>query len=299
MFCPECGKQIKDGAKFCPKCGKEILGLPSEQQSQQQPEKKNGAIPIVIVPIIIALVVGISAVVYVNYRGNRQSENMAVNERQKLAEEEPENEENVAVESPSTEEQEPAAEAQTLEEPTEPTDSQTVPVTMAASVQEKPASSLLYTNQADFRGLSKIVIQKENVIQSSHVVQSNNNIDNTGWSAFDGRSETSWQEGSVDDGVDEFVSADFDQTYDVKIMTFLIGNHRSQEWFNRNNRPKVLRVEMGGLTYSVEFPDEMSEYAVVFSEPISADSITVYIEEVYPGTEYRDTVIAEIGVYRN
>lgn len=329
MFCPECGKQIKDGVKFCPKCGKKIPeeaseqktvpekeqkpptiqakhevespqpGLPSEQQPRPQPKQKSKAVPILIVLILVVLAVGISTIIYVNSLGNRRTDSSAADAREETEEElDDEDEKGTAAES--TEESLAAAtEAQTLEEPTEPARSRNTVATTVAVVQEKPVGNLVDISLADFSGLSKVVIQKENVTQSSHVVQSDTNIDNTGWSAFDGRAETSWQEGRADDGVNEYVSAQFDQTYEVKTLTFLLGNHRSQSWFERNNRPKMLRLELGGQTYSVEFPDVMTEYAVVFSEPISADSITVYIGEVYPGTEYRDTVIAEIGVYRN
>ena len=41
----------------------------------------------------------------------------------------------------------------------------------------------------------------------------------------------------------------------------------------------------------------MKEHVVVFSSPVWADSMNLMVEEVYSGTTYHDTAIAEVGVY--
>lgn len=43
MFCPNCGKQVPDGAKFCTECGSPLTAMPAgeqpqPQQLQQQPQ---------------------------------------------------------------------------------------------------------------------------------------------------------------------------------------------------------------------------------------------------------------------
>lgn len=117
------------------------------------------------------------------------------------------------------------------------------------------------------------------------------------WSAFDGLPETSWQEGRSDDGIGESITAGFGASYPIKALTLRLGNHRSQDWYIKNNRPKKLRITMGGQVFEANFSDEMKEHVVVFSSPVWADSMNLMVEEVYSGTTYRDTAIAEVGVY--
>ena len=61
--------------------------------------------------------------------------------------------------------------------------------------------------------------------------------------------------------------------------------------------PKVLDIELGGELYTIEFPYNRQEYWVSFSSPITASDITITVREVYEGSQYDDTCIAEIMVY--
>ena len=320
MFCPECGSKIKDDAKFCPKCGARLIETESKPPVPTPPvpkppvptppvskppvqrdhplgvayqeldDEKRGSKAPVILGIILALllVVGAGTIFYVTHKKNDRKQDT------KVTAEETEEEE-----TEDTEEEPEETEEETLEEPTASVIETAAQPTEAVAANLPITCTLLYSNQADFSGLSRISIQKQNVSQSSYVVQQNSDIDNTGWSAFDGQSLTSWQEGREDDGVGEFVTARFDRDYQVSLLTVQLGNHRSNDWYIKNNRPKKLTFALGGQAFEVEFPDTMSEFALSFSEPLSASDLTVTIGEVYPGTEYRDTVIAEIGVYGN
>ena len=40
MFCPNCGKEIEDGAKFCSECG---AALNSEAETEREPEQTPAA----------------------------------------------------------------------------------------------------------------------------------------------------------------------------------------------------------------------------------------------------------------
>lgn len=287
MFCPNCGNQIKDNVKFCPKCGTSV-----RQPSGKPPQKGGKKVGIIILLLVLVLAAGVGTFYYVNQQKEAVAQEKEVELRRKKREEK----------KKKTEEE---GERSKAAETTNPGGAETTAAaagTTAPAATEAPGSitaSLLYSSQADFNGLSKIVIQKGNVTQSSFVVQTGNKIDNTGWSAFDGNAETSWQEGQADDGIGEYVTARFDREYQVKNITFLVGNHRTKEWFIKNNRPKKLSILLGGQRYEVDFPDEMAEFTVVLSEAVPSSEITIMIDDVYLGTQYHDTVIAEVGVYGN
>lgn len=43
MFCPECGKQIKEGALFCPECGTKVAKQPEQQPADSAPPQEASA----------------------------------------------------------------------------------------------------------------------------------------------------------------------------------------------------------------------------------------------------------------
>ena len=51
MFCPKCGKELKDGAKFCPNCGAKIqaaapkVEVPVSQTEIMEPEMPRQEVP--------------------------------------------------------------------------------------------------------------------------------------------------------------------------------------------------------------------------------------------------------------
>lgn len=321
MFCPKCGNQIKDGSKFCAKCGAKIEEqkagpkntnvsgagkTPSPDKKPEKKQRKGGKAILLALLLVLLLAAGVGAAYYVmQVKDVKQQEKEAELKREERRKEKEEKEEKERKEKEADNKAGSRNPAETEAAFGEQTGglfggrTTATTETTAAAEQEPFTCSLVYKNQADFSGLYKVNIQKGNVTQSSFVVQKNSNIDNTGWSAFDGQSETSWQEGKSDDGVGEYVMARFDSEYQVKMLTLMLGNHRSNEWFIKNNRPKKLSFSLGSQTIEADFPDEMQEFALVFSQPIPASEITVTIRDVYTGTEYHDTVISEIGVYGN
>lgn len=152
-------------------------------------------------------------------------------------------------------------------------------------------------SQVNLSGKVRAVMLRDTAVASSYIVQSDATIDNSAWSAFDGDNVTSWQEGVEGDGRGEYVGVSFDREYQVEAVTFVLGNHRRDDLYIRNNVPRTLAINLDGQVFEVTFPKEMLEQVVVFSRPVPASSIRVTIQDVYPGTEYTDTVIAEIGVY--
>ncbi len=330
MFCPKCGANLKDGSRFCSKCGSSIGGQggrpgypPQMAASSMPPKKKKGNTGLIVFLIILLVLViagvGMGILYYMNEKkeaellesvraefqeGNEDDEEDEDRRRKKDEEDDDEDEER---EGDRDREEEglsttaAATEAEALATEAATTAAQamtTAAATTAAPMTNEPVTvSLQYSAQTSFSGLIRAGVVKATAVDSSHVVQRGTTIDNSAWSAFDGQATTSWQEGAAGHGIGEYVGISFDREYQVQVMTFRLGNHRSDSWYVKNDVPKVLSINLGGQVFSVTFPREMVEFAVVLSRPVAASSIRVTVDDVYYGTEYEDATIAEIGVY--
>ncbi|MCI9102053.1 MAG: zinc-ribbon domain-containing protein [Lachnospiraceae bacterium] len=330
MFCPKCGANLKDGSRFCSKCGSSIGGQggrpgypPQMAASSMPPKKKKGNTGLIVFLIILLVLViagvGMGILYYMNEKkeaellesvraefqeGNEDDEEDEDRRRKKDEEDDDEDEER---EGDRDREEEglsttaAATEAEALATEAATTAAQamtTAAATTAAPMTNEPVTvSLQYSAQTSFSGLIRAGVVKATAVDSSHVVQRGTTIDNSAWSAFDGQATTSWQEGAAGHGIGEYVGISFDREYQVQVVTFRLGNHRSDSWYVKNDVPKVLSINLGGQVFSVTFPREMVEFAVVLSRPVAASSIRVTVDDVYYGTEYEDATIAEIGVY--
>ena len=132
---------------------------------------------------------------------------------------------------------------------------------------------------------------------SASSVISQEGTDNSAIKAFDGSVRSSWQEGAAGDGIGEALHCQLARSYDVKYMSFQLGNWNSDEYYDGNNRPKELEITVGDVTQSVTFPDGKTEYWIEFSEEYEASEIDLVIQSVYSGSKWDDTCIAEIGIY--
>ena len=61
MFCPSCGKEIKDGSKFCKYCGADIKSKKSSPQSSNSSDNSKIIIigALIAVIVILAVVIGV------------------------------------------------------------------------------------------------------------------------------------------------------------------------------------------------------------------------------------------------
>lgn len=175
-------------------------------------------------------------------------------------------------------------------------DETTVPTTTAAANIPVTATAK-YASQVSYAGLYRAGYVRDTAYGSSNVVQKGSKIDNSAWSAFDGDTITSWQEGRDGDGIGEFIGIGFDRTYQVKVITVLLGNHRSAELYVKNNTPRTLTFQVGGQEFQATFPNEMQRFALEFSQPVEASDIRITVNDVYRGTVYADASIAEVEVY--
>lgn len=132
---------------------------------------------------------------------------------------------------------------------------------------------------------------------SSTSVIKQDGVNNNAEMLFDGKDDTSWQEGVNGFGIGESVSASFYGDYNVKYIGFKLGNWKNDKYYYGNAKPRKLRIILGNFAQSIEFTGERREEWVEFTNPIKADSIRFEIEEVYPGTTWEDTCIAEIEIH--
>lgn len=277
-------------------------------------KKKSRTWLIILLSVVLLLLIACVGGGILYYLNERNNEALLESIRSEYSDEDEDdkngNEDEEAGDPDSSEaEEDTLAEENTLAEETEEsetaaattaaaTEAPTMPETTAAAA-EPVTIAVQYGSQTSLSGMVKAGVQKVTAYDSSHVVQRDSTIDNSAWSAFDGQSTTSWQEGAQGDGIGEYVGISFDREYQVQVITLLLGNHRSDSWYIKNNTPKTLTVNLGGQIFMASFPKEKTEFALVLSQPVAASDIRLTIEDVYKGTEYEDTIIAEVGVYGN
>ncbi|GHV59086.1 hypothetical protein AGMMS49579_26710 [Spirochaetia bacterium] len=113
----------------------------------------------------------------------------------------------------------------------------------------------------------------------------------------------SWAEGSGGDGVGESFSVEF--KLPVKLGGFILKNGYGQlDYFYKNNRVKSFEVlfdnETSGRIIKTNDTFEHEWYnfpgTVYVSDYIECTKITFIIREIYPGTHYNDTCIAEMNL---
>lgn len=138
----------------------------------------------------------------------------------------------------------------------------------------------------------------------SSVVDQQGTHNNSASALVDNDLETSWQEGVDGDGLGESVMLDFGHEVQVQMVEMYLGNWRTDEWFYKNNVPSEVDLYCYGaaddtfetVTVYNEHYDRTTCW-VEFSRPVPLQYLELYINQVYKGSKYDDTCIAEIVVY--
>jgi hypothetical protein len=129
------------------------------------------------------------------------------------------------------------------------------------------------------------------------------------WSAVDGLLSTPWTEGVDGPGVGEWIQLDFPGTIEVHSIGIAVGYDRDEDdqlrdpsVFQANNRLKrATLVFSNGEQVELSFADERGVQQVSLARApgpsIQTTYVRVVIEEVYPGSTYDDTCLAEIEVW--
>ena len=279
-----------------------VAGTWADSAGSSEKENKSGRSWVMALVLLILVLCGAGAGVLFYYisgigesdplKNSSGYESMEPEDEEMQGKESSEGEDEAGENSRSAEEGENAASAAKSAESAENTGAAE---TMAAA--EPATFTVKRISQVNLSGKIRAGMLRDTAVASSYIVQTDSQIDNSAWSAFDGDNVTSWQEGVEGNGNGEYIGISFDREYQVEAITFLLGNHRRDDLYIRNNVPKTLTINLDGQLFEVTFPKEMLEQVVEFSKPVPASSIRVTIQDVYPGTEYTDTVIAEIEVY--
>jgi F5/8 type C domain len=116
--------------------------------------------------------------------------------------------------------------------------------------------------------------------------------------AFDGRLDTTWSEGQAGEGTDEWIEIDLGKATPVDSISIWGGDFSDgTKRFGEQNRLKLAQVVFstseGEVTKDVEFGDRFTRHEVRIGK--SVRKVRVVIKEVYSGTIFDNTHIAEIA----
>lgn len=266
MFCKKCGNEINEGQKFCVKCGTPVPDKGMEQnvnviqKSAVKPVKEKSEATrnniLLIVFFILLTIVIFGVVVLIGLKSNKDTaENKTITEELTKEETEEETTEEVTTEA-------------TTEEVTteEVTTEAALPFTLENVAMAEASSSLSEYNMTHFPNR-----------------------------LTDGDYTTGWVEGAAGQGVGEFVKFTFDNDFTFNGVTVYAGYHKNADIYEKNSRPKDLRITFSdGSSKVYPLEDVMEGQKIVFDAPVTTRFMMFTIESVYPGSKYEDTVITEI-----
>lgn len=311
MFCPKCGYNLKDGAKFCPKCGAKIIpsgGAKETVSSVQKPEppKENQGsqprkhmIPVAIAIGMVVVAVAALAGVLIYSRISEPPETVSLM-AETVSQDSGWAEESFSSGESSTSTTAPATTAApVLTEAMPETAAVAVPnlseTTQAATISVTPDSvtSRLLEEMPDLSDYQRVGVTRAG--STSTIVQKGNK--NGPEMVLDGNEVTSWQEGVDGPGIGQIIYYELNEEQPISYLSFKLGNWRNDKYFYSNNRPRTLTITLNDYTCQITFPAEKKEYFVEINPPYPSNYIEFRIDEVYQGSQYDDTCIAEIGMY--
>ncbi len=122
------------------------------------------------------------------------------------------------------------------------------------------------------------------------------------WKAIDGNLATAWVEGVAGPGIGETLTLDFPGMAQITHIGIAVGYDSDQETFAANNRVKRIALTFSsGYHIDQTFHDVQGRQEVTITPPeewlAETDTLRIVIADVYPGTRYDDTPIAEVEVW--
>ncbi|GHT79745.1 hypothetical protein FACS1894130_09420 [Spirochaetia bacterium] len=110
-------------------------------------------------------------------------------------------------------------------------------------------------------------------------------------------SDLSWAEGAAGNGVGEYFELEFDSSPKTVAGFVLRNGYGNLDYYARNNRVKSFRVFFDGRnpeTIAVKDSWEFEQYR--FSKAVTCTKVRFVIQDVYPGSQYNDTCVAEVAL---
>lgn len=116
------------------------------------------------------------------------------------------------------------------------------------------------------------------------------------YNLIDHRLQSNWTEGVLGHGEGEYVDFTFHTEQPVAGFIIAAGNHSSNMYYTKNSRPKTIMLTFSdGSTEEYTLLDAKKETTVYFDKVVNTNSIRLTIVSVYPGSEWKDTVISEFA----
>ncbi len=117
---------------------------------------------------------------------------------------------------------------------------------------------------------------------------------------FDGKLDTSWQEGKDDYGIGEWIEISFplENSYSISLVNGFVKNTKKYgNLYTKNSRVKKVKVLYGeGLQEQVEVDLEDNRMDFQSLGNFKTSKIKIIIMEVYPGEKWKDTSISELKI---
>lgn len=157
----------------------------------------------------------------------------------------------------------------------------------------EPTQATLMASEPDLSAYYRVPVIAANA--SSTITQQGTN--NNPMLLFDGRDDTSWQEGVNGYGINENVAFSFDAAAKIKYIGFKLGNWKNDKYYYGNAKPKTMTLAFGDYSGQVTFTGERGVEWVEVNHALNSDSMRITVNDVYPGTSWEDTCISEIMVY--
>lgn len=126
------------------------------------------------------------------------------------------------------------------------------------------------------------------------MISPDTSVDYDPTNVLDYGSETAWAEGAPGAGIGERLVLEFTHELQLSALDINVGFDRDEAIFFANNRLKRgTLIFSDGSALPIEFEDQRGVQTVPLPD-IRTTSLTLVIEDVYPGTTYDDTAIATL-----
>jgi hypothetical protein len=114
---------------------------------------------------------------------------------------------------------------------------------------------------------------------------------------FSNTTGEAWVAGKHGQGIGEWITIDFKELRLVKAVIIRNGYQKNPDLFSKNSRVRKLRLVFSqGETQTITPQDNMDLQRIPLDPAVSAYWVQFIIDDVYPGSTYRDTAITKLFV---
>ncbi|CAN5361899.1 hypothetical protein BH23ACT9_BH23ACT9_16290 [soil metagenome] len=114
--------------------------------------------------------------------------------------------------------------------------------------------------------------------------------------AIDGDPATAWTEAAEGPGTEEWIEVVLEQPASILRVLIWNGDQRDDVRFSENGRASAVRLEIADRQFRVALRDITGPQAIELTEPVTARSVRIVIEDATPGSRYNDLAISEIVI---